>query len=200
MRVRFGRQSVPLKGPAAIIFAVGMILFVVFFMLNFIFAIFFPELLFSIGIWFFFIPFGIMVIMVPTLMIYSIVTMVKGGNNPLITNQGAFIPQLNFVGLATKQGYTVQPLSGQDPSTAQYVLVKDSQRILFKSLPPRVPYTNGMVQDLSKGLVTHQATEAWIVQEPPTFIENDQNFARFYNVNLFNQAQAVSRLNQTQGQ
>lgn len=200
MRVRFGRQSVPLKGPAAIIFAVGMILFVVFFIANFIMAIFFPELLFSIGIWFFFIPFGIIVIMIPTLIIYSIVTMVKGGVNPMNSNSVPFGPQPNFVGLATKQSYTVQPLSGQDPSTAQYVFVKDNQRILFKSLPARVPYTNGMVQNLSKGLVTHQATEAWIVQEPPTFIENDQNFARFYNVNLLTQAQAVSRLNQTQGQ
>jgi hypothetical protein len=120
--------------------------------------------------------------------------------NPMKTNDFSFGPQPHYVGLATKQGYTVQPLSPQDPSTAQYVFVKDSHRILFKSLPPRVPYTNGMVQDLSKGLVTHQATEAWIVQEPPTFIENDQNFARFYNVNLLTQAQALSRLNQTQGQ
>ncbi|MEY3691931.1 MAG: hypothetical protein RLZZ388_102, partial [Bacillota bacterium] len=63
-----------------------------------------------------------------------------------------------------------------------------------KNLASFDKYENAMVQNLSKGLVTYQAQEAWLIQQPPTFVENDLNFARFYNVKLFKPEEAMQAL------
>lgn len=195
MPYRYGRTVMPLKGPFAVIFFVGIGLFLLFFFLNFFFAIFNPEFLFTIGTWFFFIPFFIMMAMVLTLFIGSIVTMAKGGN------QGIFagVSHQDLMALATKQGYQVKPLPAQDPSGAQFILENSQLKILIKSLQGKQPFTSGMVQDLAKGLSQYQAKEAWIIQANPTFVENDQNFARFYNVSLLSVEEALAKLTPVQG-
>jgi hypothetical protein len=66
-------------------------------------------------------------------------------------------------------------------------------------LQGKQPFTSGMVQDLAKGLSQYQAKEAWIIQANPTFVENDKNFARFYNVSLLSVEEALAKLTPVQG-
>jgi hypothetical protein len=205
-RSTFGRQrgfyssgrSVPLKGPVAIIFSVGITLFILSFMFNLVY-IFVADEFNSI---FFFIPFGIMVIMMITLMIFSFIDAFKSvktqrmNQNLNQTNQsaGVFNRYVSILELAQQAGLKVTFLPNQDPSTAQGLIQNDQLTILVKNLSSGGNYENAMVQNLSKGLVTYQAQEAWLIQQPPTFVENDLNFARFYNVKLLTQEQALASL------
>jgi hypothetical protein len=193
------RSAVPLKGPIAVIFSVGMMLFILSFAFNFVYIFttdeFNPIL--------FFIPFGIMIILVVTMMIFSILqafkTIKSQGINPnpnVDANQSAgfFQRNVNILQLAQQAGLKVTFLPNQDPSTAQGFIQNEKLTILVKNLSSSERYENAMVQNLSKGLATYQAQEAWLIQQPPTFIDNDLNFARFYNVKLFTQEQALASL------
>jgi len=193
---RTGRGiPVPLKGPAAIIILVCIILFIVFFVLNFVFAIFLPEFLFDIGIWFFFIPFFSMIVIFITSFVSAIVSVAKGQSPGMGMNQSSnFFNGPSIADMARQLGFQVTMLSNQDPSTAQAVIQTPNNIILVKVLNAGQAYQNGMVQDLSKGLVTYQAKEAWLIQNPPTFVENDLNFARFYNVKLLKPEEAMQAL------
>ena len=192
-------RSVPLKGPVAIIFLVGISLFVLSFIFNFVY-IFVSD---DFNPIFFFIPVVIMVVMMITLMIVSFAeafkTIKSQGINPNLNvdaNQSAgfFKRNVNILQLAQQAGLKVTLLPNQDPSTAQGLIQNDQLTILVKNLSSGGNYENAMVQNLSKGLVTYQAQEAWLIQQPPTFIDNDLNFARFYNVKLFTQEQALASL------
>ena len=206
-RSTFGRQrgfysssrSMPLRGPVAIIFSVGISLFVLSFIFNFVYIFvsddFNPIL--------FFIPFGIMVVLMITLIIFSFFqafkTIKSQGINPnpnVDANQSAgfFQRNVNILQLAQQAGLKVTFLANQDPSTAQGLIQNDQLTILVKNLSSGGNYENAMVQNLSKGLVTYQAQEAWLIQQPPTFVENDLSFARFYNVKLLTQEQALMSL------
>ena len=189
---RYGR-SVPLKGPMAVIFGVFMSLFFLFFILNFVFIFFLPDFFFNIGTWFFLIPPILMFVMVITIMIMSIRRMVKGGGP---TQESGFWTggDKDLSSLASSQGYLVTRLPNLDVSTAQFIFEKNNQKTLIKLLVNKQTFTNGMVQDLAKGLSQYQAREAWIIQSPPTFIENDCSFARFYNVLLLTQEEAIQKL------
>lgn len=190
----YGRGGrVPLKGPAAVIVLVCMILFFVFFILNFVFAIFLPEFLTSVGIWFFFIPFFAMAGIFITTMIATVASIFKGQVPGMAGMQSAFNGP-SILEQARQLGFQVTTLAANDPSTAQVVIQTPSTSILVKVLNAGQPFQNGMVQDLSKGLVTYQAKEAWIIQNPPTFVENDLNFARFYNVRLYKPEEALQAL------
>ena len=205
-RSTFGRKrgfyssgrSVPLKGPVAIIFSVGITLFILSFMFNFVY-IFVAD---DFNPIFFFIPFGIMVVMMITLMIFSFIDAFKSIKtqrmNPNLnqTNHSAevFNRYVSILELAQQAGLKVTRLPNQDPSTAQGLIQNDQLTILVKNLSSGGNYENAMVQNLSKGLVTYQAQEAWLIQQPPTFVENDLNFARFYNVKLLTQEQALTSL------
>jgi hypothetical protein len=193
----YGRRSIPLNRPTAIIMGIGITLFIMFFFANFIFAFVWPDFFFSIGTWFFFIPFIIMLVMVVTIFITSIVTMFKG-NTMMGSPETMFQQQVGIAQLYTaaqQLGFQVTMLPANDPSEAQAVLKKDQVTILVRVLPRQTAYTNGMVQTLSKGLTTIQAKEAWLIQNPPTFVENDRSFARFYNVSLLTMEEAFTRLN-----
>jgi hypothetical protein len=191
-RGSYGR-GVPLKGPIAIIFSIGMLLFFVSFVLNFVLMFAMDDYFESFGMIFFFIPFGIMAILVPTMIIASIVQAFKVMKNPqaFANEQMAqgFGQTVNVASLAQQAGYQVNQLPSNDPSTAQYLLESDQRKILVKVLTPGQTYRNGIVQDLSKGLGQYLAQEAWVIQTPPTFTDNDLNFARFYNVKLLNQVE-----------
>jgi hypothetical protein len=206
-RSTFGRQrgfyssgrSVPLKGPIAIIFLVGITLFVLSFMFNFVY-IFISE---DFNPIFFFIPVFIMVSLMITLMIFSFFqafkTIKSQGINPnpnVDANQSAgfFQRNVNILQLAQQAGLKVTFLPNQDPSTAQGLIQNEKLTILIKNLSSSERYENAMVQNLSKGLATYQAQEAWLIQQPPTFIDNDLNFAHFYNVKLFTTEQALASL------
>lgn len=206
-RSAFGRQrgfyssgrAVPLKGPTAIIFLVGISLFLLSFIFNFVY-IFVAD---DFNPIFFFIPIGIMVVMMITLMIFSFIEAFKAiktqGLNPnlnLDANQSAgfFQRGTSILQLAQQAGLKVTFLPNQDPSTAQGLIQNDKLVILVKNLTSFDKYENAMVQNLSKGLATYQAQEAWLIQQPATFIENDLNFARFYNVKLLTQEQALANL------
>ena len=189
------RSNVPLKGPAAIIVLVCIILFIVFFILNFVFAIFLPEFLFDVGIWFFFIPFISMIVIFITTFVSAIISVAKGQTSGMGMNQTTnFFAGPSLADLATQLGFQVTNLPNQDSSTAQAVIKTPNTIILVKILNPGQAFQNGMVQDLSKGLVAYQAKEAWLIQNPPTFVENDLNFARFYNVKLFKPEEAMQAL------
>ncbi len=190
-----GRARVPLKGPAAIIVLICIILFIVFFILNFVFAIFLPEFLFEVGIWFFFVPFFSMMVIFITTLVSAIVSAAKGQTQGMGINQTSnFFGGPSIADLATQLGFQVTTLPNQDPSTAQAVIKTPNTIILVKILNPGQAFQNGMVQDLSKGLITYQAKEAWLIQTPPTFVENDLNFARFYNVKLYKAEEAMQAL------
>jgi hypothetical protein len=189
-RLGYGRGA-PLKGPIAMIFSIGMFLFFASFVLNIVLMITFNNYFESFGLIFFFIPFGIMAILVPTMIIASIVQAFKVMKNPQAfaneqMDQG-FGQTVNVSSLAQQAGYQVNQLPSNDPSTAQFLLESDQRKILVKVLPPSQVYRNGIVQDLSKGLGQYLAQEAWVIQTPPTFTDNDLNFARFYNVKLLSQ-------------
>ena len=185
--------SVPLKGPVAIIFSVGMILFFLSFAFNFFYIFTSDE--FNPVI--FFIPIAVMMLTVITTMIFSIIAAFKGqplnGMNQNLP-MGGLGPSMNLLMMAQQAGFKVTMLPNQDPSTAQGLIQSDKVTVLIKILPGFQPYQNGMVQDLSKGLATYQANEAWLLQNPATFIENDLNFARFYNVKLMTIEQALAAL------
>lgn len=191
-------RSVPLKGPVAIVFSVGISLFVLSFIFNFVY-IFVSD---DFNPLFFFIPVVIMVVMMITLMIFSFIDAFKSiktqrmNQNLNQTNQSAgfFKRNVNILQLAQQAGLKVTLLPNQDPSTAQGLIQNDGLTILVKNLSSWGNYENAMVQNLSKGLVTYQAQEAWLIQQPPTFVENDLNFARFYNVKLLTQEQALMSL------
>lgn len=199
-RGSYGR-GVPLTGPLAVIFSVGMLLFFIFFILNFVLMFVLDDYFETFGMVFFFIPFGIMAILVPTMIIASIVQSIKAMKNPQAFAQDAMgqgmIGQgqaIHLPSLATQAGYTVNNLPWNDPSTAQFLLESEKRKILVKILPSGQPYRNGIVQDLSKGLGQYLAQEAWVVQTPPTFNENDLNFARFYNVKLISESELPALL------
>ena len=191
-------RSVPLKGPVVIIFSVGISLFVLSFIFNFVY-IFVSDAFNPI---FFFIPVVIMVVMMITLMIVSFAeafkTIKAQRMNPNLnhTNQSAGVLNryVSILQLAQQAGLKVTFLPNQDPSTAQGLIQNDKLTILVKNLSSSERYENAMVQNLSMGLVTYQAQEAWLIQQPPTFIDNDLNFARFYNVKLLTQEQALASL------
>lgn len=191
-------RSVPLRGPVAIIFSVGISLFVLSFIFNFVY-IFVSD---DFNPIFFFIPVVIMVVMMITLMIASFAeafkTIKTQGMNPNLNNPnqsaGVFNRYVSILELAQQAGLKVTFLPNQDPSTAQGLIQNDQLTILVKNLSSSGNYENAMVQNLSKGLVTYQAQEAWLIQQPPTFVENDLNFARFYNVKLLTQEQALASL------
>ena len=185
-RGSYGR-GVPLKGPIAIIFSIGRLLFFVSFVLNFVLMFAMDDYFESFGMIFFFIPFGIMAILVPTMIIASIVF----GNKQMAQGFGQTV---NVASLAQQAGYQVNQLPSNDPSTAQYLLESDQRKILVKVLTPGQTYRNGIVQDLSKGLGQYLAQEAWVIQTPPTFTDNDLNFARFYNVKLIDEQTAITLL------
>ena len=204
---RYGSSGnqVPLKGPAAIIFTVGILLFILSFAFNFIY-IFTTD---SFNIIFFFMPIGIIFVMMITLFIYSIVDMVKNINGkgtnpnlgggvipdqPQVQPQGFFKTNINLLQMAQQAGLKVTILPNNDSSKAQGLIANDRATILIKSLSGFESYQNGMVQDLSKGLAAYQAHEAWLIQTPATFVENDLNFARFYNVKLMTAEQAIAAL------
>jgi hypothetical protein len=192
-------RSVPLRGPVAIVFSVGISLFVLSFIFNFVYIFVsddFNPLIFLI-------PVVIMMVMMITLMIVSFAeaskTIKSQGINPNLNvdaNQSAgfFQRNVNILQLAQQAGLKVTFLPNQDPSTAQGLIQNDKETILVKNLSSSERYENAMVQNLSKGLVTYQAQEAWLIQQPPTFVENDLNFARFYNVKLLTQEQALASL------
>lgn len=192
-------RSVPLRGPVAIVFSVGFSLFVLSFIFNFVYIFVsddFNPLIFLI-------PVVIMMVMMITLMIVSFAeaskTIKSQGINPNLNvdaNQSAgfFQRNVNILQLAQQAGLKVTFLPNQDPSTAQGLIQNDKETILVKNLSSSERYENAMVQNLSKGLVTYQAQEAWLIQQPPTFVENDLNFARFYNVKLLTQEQALASL------
>lgn len=191
-------RSVPLKGSVAIIFLVGISLFVLSFIFNFIY-IFVSD---DINPIFFFLPVVIMVVLMMTLMIVSFVeafkTIKAHRMNPNINHTnpstGVFNRQVSILELAQQAGLKVTFLPNQDPSTAQGLIQNDQLTILVKNLSSSGNYENAMVQNLSKGLVTYQAQEAWLIQQPPTFLDNDLNFARFYNVKLLTHEQALASL------
>jgi hypothetical protein len=192
-------RSVPLRGPVAIVFSVGFSLFVLSFIFNFVYIFVsddFNPLIFLI-------PVVIMMVMMITLMIVSFAeaskTIKSQGINPNLNvdaNQSAgfFQRNVNILQLAQQAGLKVTFLPNQDPSTAQGLIQNDKETILVKNLSSSERYENAMVQNLSKGLVTYHAQEAWLIQQPPTFVENDLNFARFYNVKLLTQEQALASL------
>jgi hypothetical protein len=183
--------SVPLKGPVAIIFSIGMIL------LSFAFNFFYILTTDEFNPLIFFIPIGVMMVTVITTMIFSIIAAFKGqplnGMNQNLP-MGGLGPSMNILMMAQQAGFKITMLPNQDPSTAQGLIQSDKVTVLIKILPGFQPYQNGMVQDLSKGLATYQANEAWLLQNPATFVENDLNFARFYNVKLMTIEQAVAAL------
>jgi hypothetical protein len=192
-------RSVPLRGPVAIVFSVGISLFVLSFIFNFVY-IFVSD---DFNPLFFFIPVVIMVVMMITLMIVSFAEAFKTIKSQVINpnlnvdaNQSAgfFQRNVNILQLAQQAGLKVTFLANQDPSTAQGLIQNEKLTILVKNLSSSERYENAMVQNLSKGLVTYQAQEAWLIQQPPTFVENDLNFARFYNVKLLTQEQALASL------
>ncbi len=146
-----------------------------------------------------------MFVMMITLMIYSIVEMFKNLKtqrlNPNLQSavipdqpQGFFKTNINLLQMAQQAGLKVTVLPNNDPSKAQGLVANDRTTILIKSLSGFEAYQNGMVQDLSKGLAAYQAHEAWLIQTPATFVENDLNFARFYNVKLMTIEQAIAAL------
>jgi len=197
----YSRSSVPLKGPIAVIFSVGMMLFILSFAFNFIYIFTTDEF----NPIFFFIPFGIMITLVITMMIVSFFNMFKAIKNqmtnpqqPNVTNPNPFAGNLNtdvnIFQMAQEVGLKVTFLPSKDPSTAQGLIQTNKLTILVKTLTRFETYQNGMVQDLSKGLATYQAQEAWLIQQPATFIDNDLNFARFYNVQLLTLEQANAKL------
>jgi S-formylglutathione hydrolase FrmB len=147
---------------------------------------------------FFFIPFGIMAILVPTMIIASIVQAFKVMKNPQAFANEQMAQEsgqtVNVASLAQQAGYQVNHLPSNDPSTAQYLLESDQRKILVKVLPSGQTYRNGIVQDLSKGLGQYLAQEAWVIQTPPTFTDNDLNFARFYNVKLIDEQTVITLL------
>jgi hypothetical protein len=191
-------RSVPLNGPVGRIFLVGITLFILSFIFNFIY-IFVSD---DFNPIFFFIPVIIMVVMMMTLMIVSFAeafkTIKAQRMNPNLNNPnqsaGVFNRYVSILELAQQAGLKVTFLPNQDPSTAQGLIQNDQLSILVKNLASFDKYENAMVQNLSKGLVTYQAQEAWLIQQPPTFIDNDLNFARFYNVKLLTQEQALTSL------
>jgi len=184
--------STPVNGPAAIILSIGIIGFIASFAFNFVYLLTTDEF----NIFFFLLPFGIMMVMIVTLMITSIIGAFKGQVSQTMGANvgGGFTQGVNILQMAQQAGFKITTLPNQDPSTAQGLIQSDKVTILIKLLPGFQPYQNGMVQDLSKGLAAYQAHEAWLIQNPATFIENDLNFARFYNVKLMNTEQALAAL------
>jgi hypothetical protein len=55
-------------------------------------------------------------------------------------------------------------------------------------------FSNDMVSKISGSLTTLQAKEGWIVSMQTPFKENDQSFARFYNVLLMTMSEASAIL------
>jgi hypothetical protein len=192
-------RSVPLKGPVAIIFSVGISLFILSFIFNFVYIFVFDDFIPLL----FFAPFAIMVVMMITLMIFSFrdtfKTIQSQRMNPNLNHHpnqstGSLNQHVNMLQLAQEAGLNVTVFQNDDPSTAQGLIQNDKLTILVKHLASSQTYVNAMVQNLSKGLATYQAHEAWLIQQPSTFIDNDLNFARFYNVKLLNQEQALASL------
>jgi|694.fasta_scaffold44590_5 hypothetical protein len=191
---RFGSRGfyvrgAPLKGPVGMIFAIGMIAFVGFFILNFLLLFFYDDYFDTFGIVLFFVPFGIMVVLVPTMIIASFITAAQAAKDPQAmlnsaSNASGSMPNQDLGLLAKQAGYKMTTLPWNDPSTAQLILDNEKKKILVKILAPNVLYKNDIAQDLSKGLGQYLAQEAWVVQTPTSFTENDLNFARFYNVQL----------------
>ena len=97
----------------------------------------------------------------------------------------------SFNTLATQAGYTVTLLDANHPSGAQYVLDHPTGKLLVKVLNPQERYSNTLVQNLSGSLLPLQAKEGWIVSMIEPFKENDESYARFYNVLLYTMNQAV---------
>jgi hypothetical protein len=197
----YSRSSVPLKGPIAVVFSIGMMLFILSFAFNFVYIFTTDEF----NPIFFFIPFGIIIILIATMMIVSFFNMFKAIKNqktnpqqPNVTNPNPLARNLNtdvnIFQMAQEVGLKVTFLPSKDPSTAQGLILTNKLTILVKTLTSFETYQNGMVQDLSKGLATYQAQEAWLIQQPATFIDNDLNFARFYNVQLLTLEQANAKL------
>ena len=143
-------------------------IFQTFFIFDFIFPLFFFT-------------FFLFIIMIFSNAFY----MAKHSLSPLASMQA-----LGFSTLATQAGYTVTSLPFNHPSSAQYVIDHPTGKLLVRVLGMKEVFSNDMVQKISGSLTTLQAKEGWIVSMQTPFKENDQSFARFYNVLLMTMSEA----------
>jgi hypothetical protein len=108
-------------------------------------------------------------------------------------NLGELTPRFTsqFTTLALQAGYTVTNIAKDHPSGAQYLLDHPTGKVLVKVLTFKESYSVNMVQALSASLISLQAEEGWLVSLQKPFLDDQQSYARFYNVQLYTMNEAV---------
>jgi hypothetical protein len=108
-------------------------------------------------------------------------------------NLGEFTPRFTsqFTTLALQAGYTVTNIAKDDRSGAQYLLDHSTGKILVKVLSFKEFYSVNIVQTLSASLSSFQAEEGWIVSLQKPFLDDQQSYARFYNIQLYTMNEAI---------
>lgn len=187
----------PVQGTIGIV----AILFLVFFIMSF-FAIFFitlfaSDVMFDILPFIFPLPFVFMVLFFIT----SVIGTVKGTLQSQKNGGGV----TSFYASSLRQLLeTIQlpfeAIPSKDKFGPTFITTYDRDKILIKVLPGKVTYGSEVMQAIAQHMNDVMARQAWVIQEPPTFLESDNNFARFYNIELFNLAQFQAKITTIQNQ
>lgn len=157
------------------------------------FSIFFSVFFEGNGIFFFIMPmffltFIFFVIMIISTAFFSMKTGMQS-MGPVKAFDSMFSSRFNT--LAVQAGYSVTLLPINHPSKAQYVLDHPTGKLLVKVLSMKEKFSNEVVQTLSGSLLPLQAKEGWVVSLNKPFLDNDQSYARFYNVLLYTMDEAM---------
>ena len=128
--------------------------------------------------WVFLLPFFFIGTFVIVMMIFSIRKMF------MQTSQSTLIQQDTLPRMITQMGYAIKKVKTPPRMPPQYLINLPTGKGLIMTIGDIKMFQNSMVQTLSQSLTAQEAKEGWIVTSSGQFNENDQNFARFYNVTL----------------
>jgi hypothetical protein len=187
----------PLRGPLGVVSLILLILFITSFLSIFFLALFAPEAMFDFIPFFFFAPFIFFILFFITTIIASISMATRSVNGVMGAN-GFYETALQQLFALTKM--TLQSIPSPDKYGPTFITTYNRDQILIKILPERVAYNSEVLHAITAHLHSSNSRLAWVIQQPPTFLESDNNFARFYNIELFDFQQFQTKIGAIQAE
>jgi hypothetical protein len=181
----------PIRGPLGVVSLILFILFMLSFFSIFFLALFAPEAMFDFIPFFFFAPFIFFILFFITTIIATIST-ARRSIQGVAGVAGFYETALQQLFAVTNM--TLQTIPSPDKYGPTFLTTYNRDQVLIKILPERVAYNSEVLQAITAHLHSSNSRLAWVIQQPPTFLETDNNYARFYNIELFNLQQFQTKI------
>ena len=193
----FRLNGQPIRVPLGVVSLILFILFIMSFLSIFFLALFAPEAMFDFIPFFFFAPFIFFILFFITTIIASISTSTRSANG-VKSEKGFYETALQQLFALTKM--TLQSIPSPDKYGPTFLTTYNLDQVLIKILPERVAYNSEVLSAITAHLHSSNSRLAWVIQQPPTFLESDNNFARFYNIELFDLQQFQTKIGAIQAE